>query len=377
MTKSMMLFLFPLLLVLSCVTAKKELNTGNNKEAVWKALSKLKKRPSEKTQQVLKEAYPLFIEEYEQAIVDLEKGYESLKWEAIQKKYSTMEEAYNKIQTVPIAKRTLPDIQSYAREVKDLDEKILDVRYTLGMDFLAQGDRKNAKKAFSYFDFILDKRDSYKDVEDRLEEARDLATLFVGISPIPILSLRTQVNVLEFENQILEHLIRKNNDDFVRFISLSDNSFPLDSMDHIIEMRFSDYVVGNTKEREQVFSRRREGALIEQRMVGDSMVVTRLPAKAEVHCFTREIVCTGLLTLQVINQYDKTVEEQEQFENRYVYKTTWGVYSGHQEALDSQDKKCLARRAPEKEPNKQELFVEFIRPIYNGVTSFLKRFYLM
>jgi len=376
MTKSIIPFLLPLLFILSCVTAEKALNKGNNKEAVWKALSKLKKKPDDrKTRQVLEEAYPLFIEEYERAIVDLEKGYDPLKWEAIQKKYSTMEEAYKKIRAIPAARRTLPDVRSYAREVRDLEEKVLDARYTLGMEFLAEGDRENAKKAFNYFEFILDKRDRYKDVEDRLEEARDLATLFVGIAPIPIPSFRYQVSVIEFENQIAEELRQGNNDDFVRFIPPSNTRFPVDALDHIIEMRFADYSVGNTRDREQIYNRRREGGLTEERIVGDSTIVERLPAKAEVHCFTREIVSTGLLTLQILNQYDRRIEEQERFEGRYVYETNWGYYTGDQEALNSQDDNCLARRSPEREPNEQDLFVELTRPIYNDVTSFLERFY--
>ena len=376
MIKSIAPFLLPLLLVLSCVTAEKALDKGNNKDAVWKAISKLKKKPDDrKTRQVLKEAYPLFIEEYERSIVDLENGYDPLKWEAIQKKYKTMEEAYKKIRATPAARKALPSVQSYAREVRDTEDKLLEARYNLGMEFLAQGDRKNAKEAFEYFEFILNKRDRYKDTVDRLEEARDLATLFVGIAPIPFLSFRYEASVIEFENSIVDFLQRQTNNDFVQFIPSSDTRFPVEALDHVVQMYFDDFVVGNVREQEQIYNRRKDDVATEQVVVGDSTIVKPVIVRAEVHCFTREITSSGLLSVQILNQNDGRREEQERFEGTHFYVTDWGYYEGDRRALDAEDQNCIARRRPEETPNEQELFTEFTIPIYDQVTVFLRDFY--
>ena len=155
MAKSIIPFLLPVLLMLSCVSAEKALDKGNHKDALWKSLSKLKKKPDDsKSRKVLKAAYPLFLEDYERKIADLKQSRDPFKWEKIQEQYETMEDAYTKIREINTARRAV-DAQSYSREIYDAKEKVLEARYNAGMDLLAEGDRESARKAYDHFEFIL------------------------------------------------------------------------------------------------------------------------------------------------------------------------------------------------------------------------------
>ncbi len=376
MTKSIIPFLLPLLLMLSCVTAEKALDKGNHKDAVWKSLSKLKKKPDDsKSRKILKAAYPLFLDDYEREIADLKEDRDPFKWEKIQEKYETMEEAYTKIRAINTARRAV-DAQSYRREIYEAKEKVLEARYEAGMDLLADRDRKSAKKAYDHFEFILRRQDTYKDTNLRLEEAREMATLFVGVAPIEIPSFRYELNVLNFEAELVEELQRGNNEEFVQFIGLSNRyNIPLEEVDHIIEMRFYDFNMGNTQDREQVFTRSKDNVATQVVTVGDSTFTTPIIVEAEVHCFTREINSSGRMELEIINQENRRREERERFDGSHTYTAAWGYFTGDTRALDNGDTDCLNQRNPPPQPRAEELFTEVTIPIYDQALDFLERHY--
>ncbi len=376
MAKSIIPYLFPLLLMLSCVTAEKALDKGNHKDAVWKALSKLKKKPNDaKSKKILKAAYPLFIDDYEREITDLKQNRDPFRWEKIQGKYETMEEAYTQIRAINTARRAV-DAQSYSREIYEAKEKVLEARYNAGMDLLAGRDRENARKAYDHFEFILKRQDTYKDTNIRLEEAREMATLFVGIAPIQIPSFRYELNVLNFEAELVEELQRSNNEEFVQFVGPSNRyNIPFEEVDHIVEMRFYDFVMGNTQDREQVFTRSKDNVATQVVTVGDSTFTTPIIVEAEVHCFTREISSSGRMDLEIISRDNQRREERERFDGSHVYTAEWGYFTGDTRALDNGDTACMNQRNPPQQPRAEELFTEVTIPIYDQTLDFLERYY--
>lgn len=369
-------FLFPLLLMLSCVSAEKALDKGNHKDAVWKALVKLdKKSDDSKSRKVLKAAYPLFLDDYEREIEDLKQKRDPFRWEKIQEKYETMEEAYTKIRAINTARRAV-DAQSYSREVYEAKEKVLEARYRAGMELLAERDRKSAKEAYNHFEFILKRQDIYKDTNIRLEEAREMATLFVGIAPIQIPSFRYELNVINFETELIEELQRSNNEEFVQFIGPANRyNIPLEEVDHIIEMRFYDFVMGNTQDQEQVFTRSKDNVATQVVTVGDSTFTTPIIVEAEVHCFTREINSSGRMELEIISQDNRRREERERFDGSHTYTADWGYFTGDTRALDNGDTNCMNQRNPPPQPRAEELFTEVTIPIYDQTLNFLERYY--
>jgi len=377
MTKSISSFLLAsVLLLFSCVSAEKALDKGNNKDAVWKALSKLKKKPKDsKTLAILEEAYPLFLSEYQQEIADLENSYEDFKWEKILKKYETLDEAYRKIREIPAARRAFPDLYSYGFEIQQAEEKAIAERYEVGMELLTQGERDRARKAFDHFTYVLERDNRYKDATQRLEEARDLATVFVGIAPVEIYSFRYDRNVADFEYEIARRLSEDNRNDFVRYVLPTNRNFPVEDLNHIVQMRFDNFRIDNGRDREQIYNRRRDNVATEEIVVGDSTIVRPVSVEAEVHCFSREIVASGDLELQILDQDTRQIEERDRFAGNYTYIAEWGYFEGDSRALDPGDTNCMEQRRAPTNPREEDLFVEFTIPIYEQVTDFLERHY--
>lgn len=376
MNRSIFFLLIPILLTLSCVSAEKALDKGNYKDALWKALGKLNKSPKDSnSRKVLKQAYPLFIEKYKEDIEEIADKRDPLRWEDALKKYETMEEAYQKIRDIPVARKAV-DAVSFSREIYDTKEKVLEARYDLGEELLATGDRDDARKAHDHFEYILRKQDVYKDTNLKLEEAREIATLFVAIAPMPAPSYRLESSIVAFENELVEQLRDKNRDDFIQFVDPGNRyNVPLEEIDHVVEMRFYDFVIGNTQDREQTFTRVKDNVATTEVKIGDSTVVTPIIVEAEVHCFTREIRSSGRLELEIIDNSNGRREERERFDATHTFNDTWGYFDGDSRALDNEDRSCLERRSAPPLPREEELFTEVSIPLFDQTIDYLERFY--
>ena len=265
---------------------------------------------------------------------------------------------------------------SFSREIYDTKEKVFEARYDLGEELLATGDRDDARKAFDHFEYILKKQDVYKDAYEKLEEAREAATLFVAIAPIRTPSIRLESNIVAFEDELVGQLQDRNNDDFIRFVDPGNRyGVPVEEIDHVVELRFYDFNMGNTQDREQIFTRVRDDVATTEVKIGDSTVVTPIIVEAEVHCFTREIRSSGRLELEIIENNNGRREERERFDATSTFTDNWGYFEGDSRALNPEDRGCLERRNPPPLPREEELFTEVSIPLFDQTVDFLERYY--
>jgi len=376
MTRPIFFLFLPIVLILSCVSAEKALDKGDYKDAIWKALKKLKKSPKDSgARKTLKQAYPLFVDKYQEDIESIADKRDPLRWEKVLDKYEALEEAYEKIREVPTARKAV-DAISFSREIYATKEKVYEARYNLGEELLVTGDREDARKAFEHFEYILRKQDVYKDTNIKMEEARDAATLFVAIAPIPSPSFQIESSVVAFENELTEQLQEKNNDDFIRYVDPSNRyGIPVEEIDHVVEMRFYDFRLGDTQQRQQTFNRTRDDVATTTVQIGDSTVVTPIIVEAQVQCFTREIRSTGRIELLIIDNNTSRREERRNFDATHTFTDTWGYFDGDSRALNPGDQDCLERRSAPALPREEELFTEVSIPLFDQTVDYLERYY--
>lgn len=376
MTRPIIVLLLPIILILSCVSAEKALDRGDYKDAVWKAVKKLKKSPKDSNaKKTLKRSYPLFVEKYREEIAVSANQRDPLRWEKVLKKYETLEEAYQQIRDTPAARRAVSAI-SFSRDIYDTKEKVLEARYALGDELLATGDRADARKAYDHFEYILKKQDVYKDTNIRLEDAKEAATLFIAIAPIPSPGFRMESSIIAFENELAEQLREQNNNDFIQYIEPANRfGIPAEAIDQVVEIRFYDFRLGDTQQREQTFNRTRDDVATTEVNIGDSTVVTPIIVEAQVYCFTREIRSTGRLELEIIDNYTGRREERERFDATHTFTDIWGYFDGDSRALNPTDRDCLDRRNPPPLPREEDLFTEVSVPLFDQTLDYLEQYY--
>lgn len=375
MNKSPIIFLV-ILLFAACSTGEKAMKKGNHLEAVEKALSRLQKKSSDdKAQQVLLDAYPLLVRSTLQSVDNLSDTGNPLRWERVEDKYQTLNRVYNKIQLIPVAADLLPEAKSYNRELKQGENKILEARYALGTDLMRKGGRNNAKEAHQHFYYIQRRKENYKDTNRRLDEAAEAAILYVGLYPIPMAQNQYKLSANFFESQLFEFIEQENWNPFVQFVLPSDRNFERLPKDHVIEISFDDFVIGNTYVKETVYQRTAKDAISKEVEVADSTVLAYFDAEAEVRCFSKEIKSSGVIDLKIIGTASNALLTNEKFEGTHIYVTNWGKYNGDEEALTVEDEECMRNSRDPRDPEPQILFTEFTKPIFDQLTRFIKDYY--
>jgi len=376
MMKKELIYLLSLCFLMAFATGEKAMKKSNHYEAVTKSPDRLQKKSGdEKAQGVLTAAYPLLVTESQQNLNRFSNSQDPLKWEQVQAEYQRLDKVYQRIQLIPVATSLLPNAKGYDREIRETDEKIVAARYALGLDELKSENRTGAIEAHKHFSYILSKRREYKDTKAQLQKAEEIATILVGLYPIPMDHLGYKLSADFFENQLYEYVNKYNWNKFVQFVLPSDAQFDRIPKDHVVEIRFDAFTIGNSHVKETIFNRQRDSVITKEVVVGDSTVVAYLGAEADVHCFSKEIKSSGVLDLKIIETFNGAIITNEKFEGTHLYLSNWGTFNGQKEALTEEDEECLKNNREVKDPSSQVLFTEMTVPLFDQVTGFLSDFY--
>lgn len=362
-----------------CKSTKKAYEKGEYRTAVLNSIDRLRKNPNnKKSLQTLKLAYPDFLAYTQENIQNDKMSSAPYRWEEVMDSYALLNRVYKEIQRSPGAKAALPNAKSFYPEYEDAKQKATEVRYALGMDAIEagrDGDREAAKEAFRQFETVMRLKNNFRDAGNLAAEARELAIINVQILPIPMHSRTFELSNEFFENQLAEFIRENPGGPFVRFLMPQERRRRDVEPDHILRMRFDDFVVGQSYIKERVVERVREDVKVGEVEISEDSVVDVLgTVKASVHIFEKEVSSSGLLDLR-IESAEGSVISQEKFAGTFVYEDVWGFFNGDERALDSEDRRCVKKRIPAPDPLPQDLFVEFTKPIFDQVSRYVNRYY--
>ena len=378
----LLLLLLPFLLS-ACSTGKKALEKGNYLEAVEQSVNRLRQNSdNRKAQSTLKSAYPNLISYNLDRIDNLKRSGSALRWEEIMNLYADMNRVYDDIQRSPGARSVISNPRNFISEYESARLKAAEAYYELGEDDLSRaqsGDREAAKRAYRRFDQTVELMTSFRDAQNLRDEALELATVYVEVLPIPMHSQALSLTNEFFQNQIMDYLRNKNISEFVQFYTEDEMRAYSKRPQHRVEMIFDDFVVGQAYIKETVEQRVRDSVVVGQvEVVEDGEKVEKDvygTVKAEVHLFQKELESRGLLDFRIVDAHSNAVIEQEKFPGTSVWIDYWGFYNGDERALTEEDERRLKNKREIMPPPPQELFITFTEPIYDQITSFLRRFY--
>lgn len=364
-----------ILLSSSCKSGKKAFKQGNYEEAVFSSLERLRKSPNNnRAKEALQEAYPSLTNFYKSRIASLKTNSDPMRWEEILAMYTTLQDIYLDVQRTPGARGVI-NAPAYGADQEMAKKEVITSRFKLGQNELAKGYRENAKLAYDHFNRVYELDPQRGDAEELMYEAQELATLYVEVKPIPMHSRTFKLSNQFFESQIMEFLKNENNNPFIQFISSREKRNVKKQSQHMLEFVFDDFIVGQGYEKETVFNRRKDSVQVGKATIGDSTIYTYATVKAEVHQFRRTIRSSGVLNLNIRDADNATIIAQRKFPGTYEYTDLWGFYNGDERALKSDDKKLIKRKSRLPDPPPQDLFIEFTKPIFSQLTSYLTQYY--
>ncbi len=369
-------FIILVIIISACTSGKKSLEQGNYFDAVMKSVDRLRKSPGHgKSKSTLRKAYILAIGYYEDQIGNLTSSNDPFKWGRTVGSYEYINKMYEEIRRSPGALKVIANPLNYYDKMERAKRNAAEESYSAGMKKLNPRDRNSSKEAYFHFEDANNFVNGYKEVKDKMNEARDYATLKVAVEQIPV-PRRYSLSGDFFQEKVEEFLHASwSANQFIRFYSQREaRRERLQDPDHVLVLAFDDYSVGNTRIRESTEKFVRDSVRVGEVTVEGKKQPVFGTVKAELTIFKKEVVSKGLLSMQILDGRNDAVLSSDKIPGTFVWYTEWASYNGDDRAL-TDEQLALCKRIEIPPPTPQDLFIEFTIPIYDQLTSKLKRFY--
>jgi hypothetical protein len=372
-----LLFLPFLLFINACSkSGKKALDKGDYYNAVLQAVDKLKKDiDNDKASNVLPQAYALACEDLLADISTAKRANQQFRWERALDGYSKLNNLHNLITKCTACKRAVSP-KSYFNEAEEARELAANERYLHAENALKIGSIDAGREAFDSFEKLFQFAPNYKDVKQKMDSALNLGSYHVVVEQPTVNSRAYELSHQYFKERIDEFL-RENKriNKFIRFYSPTEAQEANLKPDHIMKLKFVDFIVGET------FIEKKEKTLTSADSVKTGTATIRgvsvdVYNKVKATYFdNRKVVNSkGLLSMEIIDfQANKLLKSQE-FPGEFTWINEWASYNGDERALTA-DQIALTKKREEVPPAPQQLFIEFSKPIYDQFTRSIRRFY--
>ena len=369
------LIIITFLLFASCASSKKSLQQGEYFSAAMEAVKQLRSSPdSKKQQQVLLEAYPLAKENGLRLIKNAMDSNAPDKYIVAADEYLALNQIADAIYTCPGALRIIPRPEQYSRELGDLLPKAAEESYGLGVKQLRLKTLQGAREAYLLFTKTNEYVSGYRDVNDKMAEALDMATLKVIVKK-PATPKNFQLSADFFYDNLLAEMSKATAYNFVRFYSEEEATrVRLSHPDQYLVLEFLEFTVGAMRETKASTDLSRDSVKVGTTKVNGRSQDVYGTVKATLTTCRREVISQGTLSAKVLTTGNNRVEDSKNFPGKFVWFNEWATYKGDDRALTDKQKK-MCKSDPVMPPPQQDLFIEFTKPIFNQTVTFVKNFY--
>ena len=364
-------FIYLSILFVGCTTGKNALQKGDYDAAVSKAVDRLRSAPQNKEAiQVLPQAFDLAVKTHLRKIEEAKVSADALKWETILYNYQRINQLSDEVNSCPSCLNLVPNPPKYVKAAEDAKYQAAEARYLLGERALRENNRQSAKTAYNHFLKAESFYPSLKGIKDKIDDAYWAAVLKVVVQPAIINSNTYKLSNDYFQQQVNNYLANYRGNTFVRFYSEAEANKQKIRADQLLELRFDDFVVGQTYVKERVEKLKRDSVVIGESRRGKIYGTVT----ATYSIFEKQVSSSGLLNYAVIDLNTNKVLRNQKLAGTYVWVDNWASFKGDERALDKQQY-ALTRKREVLPPPPGNLFVEFTKPIYTQLIDQINSFY--
>ena len=363
----------------SCSTGLKSLQQGNYYDALMKAVNRLGSDPdNRKATQVVRDGYPMAVAYYQEEIDKLLTGNDPFKWKRTLEIMQTVNRMSDEIRRIPAARKLVTSPKTYTSELTDVQNRAAQEFYDAGMDALSRKTRETAKQAYFHFQNSDGLVRGFKDTQQKMLLAKDLATLKVVVEQIPV-NGKFEYSAQFFYDNVFQMLNQQFQEkDFVHFFSPEEaENSKLKYPDLVLQMGFYDFYIDRPQhfEEEKELSKQVEEQY-QVKISKDSTVIrTRtVMKKGKIKIATDQVASGGLLELKAVEFQSQKIVFTDKIPGQYRWENKYGVFIGNPEVLDN----TLANIVNNKvvvPPAPQDMFVLFTKPIFNQLTDKLTNYF--
>lgn len=364
------------LLLFACNPSQKAFKKGNYYDATIKAVKQLRNNPESKNAlEVIKKSYPMELDYERQQINQLSISNHPDKYMNIVETYTRLNNLADEITRCPAALEVLKPVIYFHNQLQKAEELAISEQFETASKLLERGNYLDARDAVERLEWIKEKNPNFNNLNSRLAEARDLATIKIVVEMKPDLNSNFDVNSKVFYTRLIDFLGKNVANEFTKFyqpdLAQKINVQPQE----IVTVQFLEFQIANLVEREK-----------ESKYESDSVVVGSYTddqgkehnvlglVKATVNSNERELHARGLLEIKVVDYNSKEILSSQKFPADYFWKNEWATFNGDERAIPSEQLK-LTKRKQQIPPSPQEMFLLLSDQIFNNSSQYLKSYY--
>lgn len=365
-------------LLASCNSSKRLLERGAYYQSVMSAVDKLQRSPNnKKSQNALRKAYPLAVEDLLNEIKKAKSNAVDMPWSVIADAYQSLNNMYEAINASPTARQVVRNPKEYYRQYAEVRENAAAEQYDLAERLMGMNTREDAKQAYFHYRAADEFQQGYRDVEQKLMDAKAAATLTVVVETVPVPSRFFKVSADFFFDQVDNHLRQlMSRNEFVAFYSEKDaRSIGLRRPDQVLKLQFEDFNVGQSRAFQNKETIERDSVEVGEVTLENGRKKSVMgTVKATLITRRLEVLSNGVLSMTINEGGSNTRIYRDEMPGEFLWFAEWATFQGDERAL-SEEQLQLCKSVEATPPQPQDLFVEFTRPIFSNLTQQLNRYY--
>ena len=371
MRASSLLLLSGLLLASCSSTRQIEKKYTPDDQTVFALLERLKKDGNDK------EAARLLPEAYRQA-ADVRKAMNSNtynnkgagdRWMEIASQLQVAEQMYIQIKSIPAAVKIIPHPWSPTLKIQEAKQKAAEEYYNQGLHYLSYNNRPYGQKAYEMFTKANNAYPHYRDVEDRIREAKEMATVKVVVKPVNYYN--NSWNYWGFNNDYLQYAMVRdlNNASYsnTRFYTDREAEAGFIKADRIVELNFNDLYIGSVYTDRYTIQRSKKIEIGQTRSVPPKPVYKTVTAT--VHVSRSILQSQASLDCRIYDWMSGQNILADRFRDHYTWQHETASYTGDKQALEASDWELINNSASIRPPSRAELAEKLVNNCYNQLLS--------
>jgi tetratricopeptide (TPR) repeat protein len=366
-------------IIASCSSGLQQLKKGNFDEAIFTSAERLQKSPDhKKALSVIREAYPLAIDDHKRAIRMFENSQEPFRWEKALSEYQALNRIYDVISHSSVSMREVGVPQSYTREAETARQLAADERYQAGELALEHKEnRLAAKDAVGQFERVNQLIPNYKNAIQKAEEAFQYAIHRVVIEPVYDVYRLHDNDYFDLQKAFDDEFFRsKVNNQFVRYYTTAEarrDTFP---QHDLVKFAFFD-LRSPQRDITTTIEHFTKEIKVGTKKINDSTKVDVFEKVcAKITTYKKSVVVRGTMQMRVFDFKTNVLLNEETDDERYCWSDSWQVFEGNPKAL-AEGQTCPPTSAPmfDNEPSKAFFFNRISDQFANHFRRRLKKAY--
>jgi hypothetical protein len=291
------------------------------------------------------------------------------RWMEIAKQLQVAEQMYSQIKATPAAAKLIPNPWDPSVKIQEAKQKAAEEYYNRGLHFLSYNNRPYGQKAYEMFVKANNAYPRYRDVEELMQQAQELATIKVVVQPVNYYN--NNWRYWGFNNDYLQYTMVRdlNNASYnnTRFYTDREAEANLIKADRVVELNFNDLYIGSVYTDRYTIQRSKKIEIGQTRSVPAKPVYKTV--KATVHVSRSILQSRASLDCRIYDWVSGRNILSDRFRDNYTWRHETARYTGDQRALEASDRSLINNPGAVHPPSREALAERLVNNCYNQLLN--------